>query len=117
MAKRKKAASGIPEGMRQVQSGKLAPFHDFSKRNPLDGVVVAIRSFTDRWKKKNRAMDIADSETAELTSVTESAGLRGLFDSAKKGDRIWIRYDGQKKIKGRNRPMREYTTAIQDGNA
>lgn len=112
MAKPKSSGSRIPAGMRQVQTGGLPPFHDFSKHKELDGKVVTIRTFKNRWGRKQRSMDVAD-ENGVLCSVTESAALRGLFDQAKKGKRVVIRFLGAKKIKGRKNPMRQYECYIQ----
>lgn len=105
--KQKQQRSKVPAGMRQVQTGGLPPFHDFSKHRELDGKVVAVRKFKDRWGNKKRSMDIADSDGV-LCSVTESAALRGLFNQAKIGKRVVIRFLGSKKIKGRKNPMKQF---------
>lgn len=112
MARTKRSASAIPAGYQQVQSGGRAPFHDFKTSPILEGKIVGMHSFTDRWKNKKQIMEIASKETGEVTAVSESAALTGLFKQAKKGAMVWIRFDGLVKIKGRKQPMRQYTTGI-----
>lgn len=95
-----------------MQSGGLAPFHDFAKEKVLLGTVVKLRSFVDRWKNKKQVMEIATS-SGEIVAVSSAAALKGMFAIAKKGKKVWIRFDGLKKIKGRKQPMRQYTTAVE----
>lgn len=104
--------NAIPSGYTQVQSGDRAPFHDFTKKKTLEGKVIGRHSFTDRWKNKKDILEVADLETGEVTAISESASLKGIFKRAKKGSAIFVRFDGLVKIKGRKQPMRQYTTAI-----
>lgn len=113
MPKQKRnSGNAIPAGYTQVQSGDRAPFHDFQKQKTLEGKVIGRHSFTDRWKNKKDILEIADASTGEITAVSESASLKGIFKRAKKGSDVFIRFDGLVKIKGRKQPMRQYTTAI-----
>ena len=113
MPKRKSnTRDALPADFVQVQSGDRAPFHDFQQTKILMGKIVGVHSFTDRWKNKKQIMEVASTETGEVTAVSESASLKGLFKRAKKGNEVFIRFDGLVKIKGRKLPMRQYTTGI-----
>lgn len=113
MPKQKRTSrNAIPADFIQVQSGDRAPFHDFKQEKILVGKVTGIHSFTDRWKNKKRIMEIVNTDTGEVSAVSSSAALKGLFKQAKKGSEVYIRFEGLVKIKGRKLPMRQYTTAI-----
>jgi hypothetical protein len=106
-----KQSNAIPKGMRQLQSGGLAPFHDFKKNPVLYGTVIKIREFVDRWKNKRKVIEVSDSDGL-ISAVSSSKSLDALFSEAKKGKKVYIRFDGTKKIPGRKQPMKMYTTAI-----
>jgi hypothetical protein len=104
----------MPEGF-VMPAGAQVPNWDYEKQKVLRGVIVQIKTITKKKprkgeKPKTRLMVIRENDTEKLYQVWESAGNVGLFDEAKQGAEVFIRYDGLgAKVKGKNQ-MRLFTT-------
>lgn len=110
-------SKGIPERYKIVQSGSFPDIYDFTKHNVLEGTVSQIKTVTTRRGKKldkSRIAYIANTD-GEVFGVWESAALREFMGQIKKGDEVFIRFNGLKKIKGQKNPMKDFTTGIVEG--
>jgi hypothetical protein len=111
-----KNESGIPQGFTAIKSGGFAPIHDWKKNPLLRGIVQAVRTSDQKRGGKIvpvKILEVADSETGEMTSVWESYALAGLLEAAKVGDEVFIRFEGVKKLKGK-KTLKEFTCGIQE---
>lgn len=112
MAQKQKELDGIPAGFKPLETGGFAPNWNYKKTPVLTGKVASITTVPTpkNTKKETKKMDVA---TADGTfAVWESKALESLFDSAKVGSVVWIRYDGDIKVKGRPKPMHGFTVAV-----
>lgn len=117
MAKKKqgnanRAAAKLPAGFTAVSAGgEFGAWHDFSANKVLQGKVVELGSFTGQYGKQ-RTMTVKTAK-GNLASFSESRALQGLFDMGKaiKGKEVFIRFDGEKKLKGKKR-VKLFTCAV-----
>lgn len=108
----------IPEGFTMPASANV-PNWDFEKKKVLQGDLVNIKIITKKKVRKGESkttrLMVVREENGNLLQVWESATLKGLFEEAKKGNQLYIRFDGHgEKVKGRM-PMKLFTTAYQKG--
>jgi hypothetical protein len=115
----------LPKGFTAVNAGgSFGAWHDFNKQKTLTGVVVDHGSFkqdqdyTDnKGKKKTRVVDrrtLTIKNGKILSTVSESAGTKGLFDmgfKALKGKTVFIQFLGKKKLKG-GRSFNQYAVGV-----
>ena len=107
-------AGNIPAGFERTQSGSFPPNHDFKAHPILQGRVVEIRSTPQKRGKKTEEVKIlyvAESDTGEIVAVWESFALESLFAQVKKGDEIFLRFNGVKKMKGK-KTLKDFDAAI-----
>lgn len=116
MAKRKSKADAIPlpPGFRQASRGNFPASWDYRRNRTLQGIVREIRDVPKgkNVDKDTQVMSVVQPETGEILAVWKSAALAGLFDEVKKGDSVFIRYDGEVKVKGRRQPMHGFTAGV-----
>lgn len=129
MAKAKKKASKktakkvdkehvvIPSGFKPT-SGSYAPTWDpaNNKDHPTELIGVwgkerEIEVRRGRGVQKNRVCNVT-TEDEQVWSVWMSATLTGLFDEAKEGDTVYMRFDGLGKAKRGQHPPKLFTTGI-----
>lgn len=112
MSEKQKELPGIPAGFKPLETGGFAPNWDYKKNPILTGKVTSIAKIpTPRNNKKvTLKMDVATD--AGTMSVWESKALEGLFETAKVGSTVWVRYDGEIKVKGRKKSMHGFTAAV-----
>ena len=108
----------IPEGFTMPASAQV-PNWDYEKKKVLQGDLVSVKVITKKKPRKGESkttrLMIVREESGNLLQVWESASLHGLFDEVKKGNSLYIRFDGYgEKIKGRM-PMKMFTAAYQKG--
>jgi len=108
-------SDAIPDGYTMPASAQV-PNWDFEKKKTLVGDLVSIKIVTKKkvrkGEKKTTRLMIVREENGNLLQVWESKALEGLFDEAKKGRGLYLRFDGYaKKEKGRM-PMKLFTTAF-----
>lgn len=114
----KKDKGGLPAGFTPVASSSFAPWHDWKKRPLLVGVVMEKRTI-EQMRKEGRKMvrkettilEVADSDSGEVSAVSESYATAGVIEQAKKGDEVFFRFEGVKKLKG-GKKLREFTCGI-----
>ena len=114
---KKAGAIPLPPGFRQTNRGNFPPVFAFNKVGTvLQGIVQGIKDVPKgkNVDKDTRIMYVANDSTGEVNAVWQSAALTDLFDSAKKGDEVFIRYDGEVKVKGRRQPMHGFTAGIKE---
>lgn len=108
--------SEMPEGYRRT-AGNFPQIHDFKKEPILTGIVQEIKTVAMKMRGKaseTRIMSVAQHETGEISAVWESAALQGLFDEAKKGDDVFIKFTGMIRVKGRAQPMKGFDAGIKE---
>lgn len=116
MKKRVNKTSSAPEGYQRVESGDFAQSHDFKKYAVLEGEVLALKTIEQGKGKDRRDVRIAVVHRGDVpVTLWESAALQGLFDTVKVGDRVWVKFTGPIKIRGRKQPMKGFDSAIQPG--
>lgn len=116
MATKRNAVGAAPEGYERVGSGDFAQSHDFKKYPVLEGEVLATKTIEQGIGKKRRDVRIAVVHRGDVpVTLWESAALAGLFDAVKVGDRVWVKYTGPIKIRGRKQPMKGFDSAIKPG--
>jgi len=108
----------IPEGFTMPASAQV-PNWDYEKKKVLQGDLVSVKTITKKKPRKGESkttrLMIVREQSGNLLQVWESASLHGLFDEVKKGNSLYIRFDGYgEKIKGRM-PMKMFTAAYQKG--
>ena len=112
-----KVVQEIPEGFVMPATAQV-PNWDFEKRQLLQGTIINIKLITKKKvrkgeKKTTRLIHVRE-DGGNLLQVWESAALTGLFDEAKKGAEVFIRFDGHgPKVKGRM-PMKLFATAYRN---
>lgn len=111
------ARTQVPEGFKATSSSfapTWAPWKDKSQPNEITGEWGSEREVPvrrGRGSEDQRVCNIT-TEDGDVYSIWCSAGLMGLFDEAKEGDTVFIRYDGEGKAKkGQNAP-RLFTTGV-----
>lgn len=115
MAKRVSKAA-IPAGYERVQSGDFAQAHDFKKWPVLEGEVLGIKTLTQGKGKEKREVRLAVVHRGDVpVTLWESAALGSFFDQVKIGDRVYVKFDGLIKLRGRKQPMKAFTSAIKPG--
>lgn len=110
-----KETTGIPAGFNPVTTGQFPPNHDFRKSAICTGRVSQIKESEQKRGSKTEKVKIlyvADEKTGEIEAVWESAQLREFISQVKVGDRVYIRFDGVAKLKGR-KTLKKFTCAIQ----
>jgi hypothetical protein len=108
--------SELPEGFEMV-TGQFPDAWDFDAEPVLTGEWMGSRDAQVKQGTKTVTRLVANIRTADgqLHALWESAGLAGLFDKARLGDVVWIRFDGLGTPKpGMNAP-KLFTTAIKPG--
>jgi hypothetical protein len=119
MAKKKSvatvtASAALPAGFAPVTAGSFPATHDFKRESTLRGIVQEKKTVPQRRGSKTEEVPllvVANSETGELTSVWHSAALSGIMEQADKGDEVFIRFDGVKKLKGK-KTLKQFTCGI-----
>jgi hypothetical protein len=117
MAKAKaKRGNAVPKGYKAI--GGFAQRWDVKKVRELRGEWGKVRKVTQkatRKGEKDRIVRVTDVTTDHGTyALWESAGLRALFDAAKAGDNVYIRFDGMGRAKRGQSAPKLYTVAIQE---
>ncbi len=113
MAAKKKAANAtLPTGYKKIGGGGPAAF-DFKTGGALEGTVIEKKTVPQQRKEKvgkktvmktvNVPVMIVADKDGELHSVWESAGIKDLIAAAKPKQKVFIRFDGQKKLPNGNR--------------
>lgn len=116
MPKAKRKIVELPKGFKPIKG--LSQSWDYENESPLDGKIVEFHSVESQYKndqgkkKMQRNCVVARASDGRLITVWESAGTRPLFD-LKVGTRVWIHFDGLRKVKGRKQPMKVFTVAMQ----
>jgi hypothetical protein len=113
----------IPKGFKPT-SNTFAPTWDpaNNKDHPTEiigtwGKERDVEVRRGRGVQKNRVCNITvedDNGDEKMWSVWHSATLTGLFDEAKEGDTVYIRFDGLGTAKRGQHPPKLYTTGIQE---
>lgn len=105
----------LPAGFKAIQGGgDFAPSWDWKKQPVIEGIMHGIRSvkLPKKGKIPAREVQVYTIRTKDGdVGVWESAGLRALKE-VKKGKQVAIVYLGQKKIKGRPQPMRDFQVGV-----
>lgn len=105
----------LPKGFKILSSGDYAKTHDFQKEPVLIGKPEAIREVKIK-NKLTRVMTIVNG-TGKKSAVWESVQLKNLFDEVsanlKKVKSVFIRYEGEQKVKGYKNKMKVFTAGIQ----
>ncbi len=102
MAKQKTKAAKLPAGFKTVAVSGGGGWHDFNVNPILTGEVKATGSFKGEYGKQ-RTLTVA-TKKGGLETISESASLRGLFDTPKLvGKEVFIEYLGEKALKGKKR--------------
>lgn len=114
-AKRSTVDKSLPAGYTQVSSTDFPDNHDFDKNPICEGTVVDIKTVlvrpsASKKPEERKIMAVADSDGV-ISAVWESAGLKGLFKEAKKGDQVFIKFVETIALKGR-KSMRKFVTGI-----
>lgn len=120
MAKRKKSVKhsspmfDIPSGYK-ITSTNFAPPWEYKKNTTLEGEVIEIKDVKKggKIKKDTRIMTVRNG-SGDPVAVWESSALRVLFDQAEEGSEVFIKYHGEKKVKGQKNPMHDFVAAIKD---
>lgn len=104
----------IPEGYKITSTNFAAPW-DYKKNNILEGEVVEIKEVKKggKIKKDTRIMTVQNG-SGEPVAVWESSALRVLFDQVEEGSEIFIKYRGERKVKGQKNPMHDFVAGIKD---
>lgn len=104
----------IPEGYSIISTNFAAPWQ--YKKNPvLEGEVVEIKDVKKGGKiKKDTQIMTVKPQDGEMVAVWKSAALNVLFDQVEAGSEIYIKYKGEKKVKGQKMPMHDFVAAIKD---
>lgn len=106
----------LPAGYERVQSGDFAAAHDFKKWPVLEGEVLNTKELTQGKGKDKRQVRLAIVHRGDIpVTLWESAALSSFFDQVKVGDRVYVRFDGFIKLRGRKQPMKAFTSAIKKG--
>lgn len=108
--------SAIPEGFTAV-SGVNTPAWDFENNDTIQGEVLSIKAVRKGGKilSDTRVMTVKENSSGNVFAVWEAALLGDLFDVAKPGKEIFIRYDGvdtSKAPKKGQSPTKLFTTGI-----
>ena len=105
----------LPPGMEMVSDGTLTPEHDWTANPEIYGEMQIIKVVPVRRGKliENTRLMIVTG-TDGKTAVWESAGLKDLFDIAKPGGKIYIKYKGLMELDGGRNPMKQFVTAYDD---
>lgn len=113
-AKEKRAFQNgkLPAGYERVQRGNFPDTWDFHKKGNevLSGVVQQIKTAQTK-NGETRLMYVADSD-GQLWSVWDSAALEGLFNDARPGDSVFIRFKGMISVKGRKQKMKDFDVGL-----
>lgn len=122
-----KTANALPDGFVSKSGGDFAPIHNFMEagNEVLQGFVQGeVRTVVTKPAKGNglgnnaeqssRVMTVADSDTGEVKAFWESKALEGLFNDAKAGDEVYVKYTGPVKVKGRPKPMRGFLVGLKE---
>lgn len=111
-----KGKVSLPKGFTSI-GGFGESWKPTKKGEILQGKLAGVRvQMVDRKRGKKTVKEpwniytIRTSDGGEM-QVGESAGLRAL-SRVKKGQEVYIRFDGKRVIKKGQQPMREYTIAV-----
>lgn len=114
-SKTAKAKVQLPSGFKAIQGGgDFAPSWDWKKHPVIEGIMQGIRAvkLPKKGKIPAREVHVYTIRTKDGdVGVWESAGLRAL-NQVKKGKQVAIAYLGQKRIKGRPQPMRDFVVGV-----
>lgn len=108
----------IPKGFEVMEcEDNYALNHDFEAEPELIGYFVEVKTVpkTGKMKKDTRVL-VLRKDDASLVSVWESAALKSYFDEFEaadysEADRIFIRFTGWSKVKGRKTEMKNFVVA------
>lgn len=103
---KQKRNSGNSAGWKDVSTGGGAPFPVWKKDMVIEGVVSSFREYTYK-KKPHKAMEIANTDTGEMTALPDNYALQNLFNLAKVGDMVRVTFLGKKKI-GKDQTLLEF---------
>lgn len=112
-----RGSTAIPSEYQRVMAGEFAPFHDFAANPVCKGVVTGLRDATFGRGKKKKTIRCLDLLTeAGPSTVSERTQLKGLFDAVGKGQEVYIRLTGKKKIPGQPQPMLVFDCGVRGGD-
>jgi hypothetical protein len=107
----------IPAGFKPT-SGSYAPTWDPANNSEHPSELIGVwgkerevEVRRGRGVQKNRVCSVT-TEDEQVWSVWCSATLTGLFDEAKEGDTVYMRFDGLGKAKRGQHPPKLFTTGI-----
>jgi hypothetical protein len=105
----------LPVGYKPIRG--FAERWDYDAQPAVEGEWGEVRTVEIKRGRKveeGRVCDLVQDDGVSL-AIWESAGLRGLFEQAEPGQRVYIRYDGLGTIRkaGQNPPKR-FTVGIAD---
>lgn len=111
------ARTQLPDGFKATSSSygvTWAPWKDDDHPQELSGEwgeerEVEVRR--GRGTQSQRVCNLTDEE-GTVWSIWCSSGLVGLFDEAKEGDTVFIRFDGEGTAKKGQNPPRLFTTGV-----
>lgn len=108
-------SNGIPAGFAPVMSSTYADTWDPNEGDSIQGIWSDVREVELQQGRETvmRRVATIKREGEEPVALWESANLRGLFETAKRNQEIWIRYDGVgAATKKGYAPPKMYTVAL-----
>lgn len=83
----------LPKGYKIVSGDGFAKSFFFTKRGDfVEGKVISVKGLT--YDGKKREILTLQTKKHGPVAIWDSAGLKPLFDSIKKNDEVYIRFDG-----------------------
>jgi hypothetical protein len=115
---KKKAATALPSGFRDVGGGNFPQAWTPSVGDSLHGVVTQIRRIPAKQLRRDNAkkgemvtvVSVADKSSGELTSIFESKALESFCKEVRVGEEVFLRLDEVRKI-GKKR-FKAFTVGI-----
>lgn len=117
MSKTENTPIELPEGFEQVSDGTLAKEWNFDKYPIAQGTVLN-KKIVDcvQQGKPAKAPMLLVKVANESYAIWTSAGLKDLYERAKIGDEVFIRYEGLIPMEGGRNDMKKFITAVRPGS-